>query len=255
MEIPRVCDYCKSDYIAWRRDQRFCTRRCKEKYRNDRKPRLTSKSYKKADKARKKALSSTAKQIILGGLLGDGCLTENTNYHRYSLCHGEKQLKYLQWKKNHLSEIMLQNKPNKAVNQRGAVQYHYHSIAHPDLTRIYELTYPNGTKTVSRKWLDLLEPLGICTWYLDDGSFNHNQRSNQIFISTNSFKKEGNELIQSWLLEKWNVESVIQDYKSETTFSPMKRRFTLRINKTQVPNFISIIEPFVPKCMSYKLPR
>jgi hypothetical protein len=255
MEIARTCDHCGSEYTAWRRDQRFCTRKCKEQFRNDRKPRISSKSYRAAEQVRSRPISNTALQVVYGGLLGDGCLIKNTNSYRYSLCHSDKQLGYLEWKRSLLGALIQSKAPAKSFNPNGNhIQYHYHSIAHPELEEVRTLCYPNGKKQTSNEWLAKVDALGLCVWYLDDGSFNHNPNSRQITIATESFGQDGTSLLIEWLLDRWGVKSRITKVHTATTYSPARDRIRLTINRTQVESFVSIFKEIVPDCMRYKLP-
>ena len=251
--MKKICLNCGSEFEAKRKDKIYCSKECKWQYRNDRKPRLTNKSYLKAKETRKRPIPPDAKQVIIGGLLGDGCLVKSTSHYRFSMCHAESQREYMEFKRNLLGDLIQQDKPNEYSRGRYR-QLHYHSISHPELDKFHSIVYQNGIKTVSKEWLNMLEPLGLSIWYLDDGSYNSNPRSRQMSISTDNFGLEGNELIADWFQKNLGFKPHISRRNYATTFSKAKVRYRLVINRSNVPAFIEPFYDLVPHCMRYKLP-
>lgn len=246
--FAKACKVCKKALIN--RQRLYCSKHCKNKFFNDQKPRLTNKSYLLARENYLKELDYITKQVIYGSLLGDGCLIKSTKGYRFSI--GSSQQEYLEWKKSLTNHIFQQNKPSQY--QYVNLHYFYHSISHPFFINLYKIFYTSGKKTITRNILDKVDNLALAIWYQDDGSFNHNPNSRQITLCTDSFDFEQHKVIQKWFIDKWKIEVKIQLWKAET-LGGNKIRYRIRINKLQVPDFISLIKFYIQPCMSHKLPK
>jgi hypothetical protein len=119
-------------------------------------------------------LSDRCKEIVLGSILGDGSLKLHSRYRnaRFSFRHSVVNQEYFHWKVAELKEISSakdvweQNGPDGWGNDK----LRYQSAALESLTELYQLTHPHGQYRIRRKWLNLLTPLSLCVWWLDDGS-------------------------------------------------------------------------------------
>ncbi len=191
------------------------------------------------------------KDIVFGTLLGDGYLRPtngNLPNHSYalSLCHGEKQLEYLKWKYAEFANFVTTK--DFAVYaghfQGNAPTYSFSTISHPFLNKAHEICYwSKGKKDISQEWLDLLSPLSIAVWYMDDGSLN--RRYHTIVLCTNSFSHTGQQLAVQYFKEKHNIDAVLEPRRNQQT--------VIRINASQSRKFMDLVAPHVPDCMSYKL--
>lgn len=258
-----ICPTCKKNFIADRKDKEFCSKHCLWKSRNDKKIRLTSKSYFKADELRTHHIPQNQLEIIYGTLLGDGSLILQTNnFHRLSLCHCEKQLDYLLFKKEKLKSIFIQQNPNKYIHKahffgnnhvKEKIQYHLHSISHKELTNIYGIFHKNKKKYLTRKGLNLLTPTSLLFWYLDDGSLSK-QRS--IILSTLSFSLSEHQAMKKWFWQKYKIEAKISTSRVKYNDIPKTYNY-LRFNVYNTKKFIDLISTSsffneLPACMNYK---
>ena len=188
------------------------------------------------------------KDIALGSLLGDAYLRPSGKSHRshsLSFTHGEKQLEYLQWKlhefRNFVTTETLTVHPS--TFHGNAPTYSFSTISHPYLHELRQLCYPNGVKTVTQAWLDLLSPLSFAVWYLDDGS--RNKRYGTIVLCTNSFSFDQQTLLVEYFSSRFNIEVKIEPRRNGQS--------VLRINASQSKRFLELISPHIPDCMAYKL--
>lgn len=243
------CKYCNKDFNQSRKNKVFCSRSCKYSYRNDRKPRISNKSYKRANHLKSLPIPPLQKEVILGTLMGDGCLYQQTSFHRLSLCHCEKQFDYIEWKRKILSSVFTTNHCSQYKKQ-----YHCHSISHPQLTEIYGQLYLLKKKHISRKYLNQLTPTSLLFWYLDDGSVMKSS-SNAIVFCTDSFSLSENKAVQKWLWQKFRIDSKLMQVKG--SFLPDKTYWRIRLNKENSQDFIRLLSSSplfesVPECMRYK---
>lgn len=185
------------------------------------------------------------KDIALGSLLGDAYLRPGVNSYSLSFTHGEKQKAYLEWKLSEFDNFVT----TKAFYEReiafhgNAPIYSFSTISHPYLAQLHALCYPGGVKTVSLDWLNLLSPLSLAVWYMDDGSFN--RRYGTIVLCTNSFTLNEHAIIIEYFRDRFGIESKAEPRRNG--------QFVLRINASQRRKFFALVSPHIPDCMSYKL--
>lgn len=189
--------------------------------------------------------SARQKEIALGSLLGDAYLRPSGNSYSLSFSHGEKQLAYLEWKRAEFANFVTQEGFYKSVRDfhGNAPTYSFGTISHPDLKELRALCYPDGTKRVSRAWLELLTPLSLAVWYLDDGS--RNARYGTLVLCTNSFPLDEHVLMAEYFRDRCGLDVKIEPRRNG--------QYCLRVNASQAGRFLSLISPHVPDCMNYKL--
>jgi recombination protein RecA len=117
--------------------------------------------------AEPRRLSSQQEQLILGSLMGDGCLSPHTSGRsgtRFRMGHGAKQAAYLDWKVSLLSNIGC----SRTMNAEGAVFADFTPL--PELAEVHDAVYfGDGKKHLSWDYLKELTPFALAVWYLDDG--------------------------------------------------------------------------------------
>lgn len=189
--------------------------------------------------------------IVFGTLLGDGYLRPTNSgtgqcSYALSLCHGEKQLAYLQWKFHELESFVTTTdfRVNTRPFRGNAPTYTFSTVSHPFLKEAHRVCYSaNGKKDITAQWLEYIDPLALAVWYMDDGSLN--KRYHTIVLCTNSFSKEGQLLAIDYLYKRYGIIAVLEPRRNGQS--------VLRINASQSRKFMDIISDFVPDCMNYKL--
>ena len=191
-------------------------------------------------------LNQSQKEVMYGSILGDGYL-RSTGHGSYSLVftHGEKQLEYLKWKYDIFEQFVTTKKfrVTRTEFHGNAPSLSFSTISHPEMTAFYHLTHPDGKKRVTKEWLDLLSPLSLCVWYLDDGSLN--KRYGTIVLSTNAYSLEEHHLMIDYFESVYGIHPKIEPRRNN--------QYALRINASESKAFRSIVSDYVPDCMSYKL--
>lgn len=202
-------------------------------------------------------LSSSQKQIILGGLLGDSSFNKEENRVRFS--HSEKQKEYLKWKYNFFNKEAVTNIKShiNKWNNKEYLAYHFdfrnlksNKSEDDDVFLKFikkNLYSKSGRKKISMKYLDKLNPLGIAVWWLDDGSLCISKRNRYGILCTHCFNFEENLLIQKYFKDKWDINVSIKKEKDKYYF--------LRFNVTALKKLIKIIYPYVTQIpnMIYKI--
>lgn len=159
----------------------------------------------------KSFLSDKCKEIILGSLLGDGSLKIHPPYKnaRFSFRHSINQKEYFFWKAEQLKEITSKSYywKSKQLDGLGGEKLRFQSLSLESLTDLYDLTCDKGKLRIRRKWLNMLSPLSLAIWWLDDGSLIVNGRRG--VLCTDPFTLEDQKILARYLLKVWGVNTHI----------------------------------------------
>ena len=192
-------------------------------------------------------LSYRCKEIILGSLLGDGALEIPKGYKnaRFSFRHSVSQKEYFFWKVNQLKEISSEGcvwkQGKNGKDGWGKTKFRYQSLTLKPLTELYRLTYRKGKKRIRRKWLNMLTPLSLAIWWLDDGSLVAGSR--QGVFCTDGFSYKEVQLLGRYLRKVWKVETKVGKIKRK----PNKEYYRLWIRSSnELKKFLRIILPYIP---------
>lgn len=180
-------------------------------------------------------------QVLLGSLLGDGCIYKNYKSFSYCEIHSLSQKDYLLWKNRFLK---FNFKRGKSYDKRFKKVYFQTVIKKGSIyfKEFYYLFYPNGKKNITKDILNKLEPLGLAVWFMDDGYYNYN--GDNISLYTQGFGLEGNKIIQDWFKNKWNINSKIDSSRGY---------YYTRLTKKEGFKFTNLIKPYIIPSMEYKI--
>ncbi len=168
-------------------------------------------------------LTEEQKEIIYGGMLGDGHMGfhhEGENGCRYMETHGEKQLEYLKWKMEKLDNFISRKKVVKSDNTFSKTfgktpTYNFITVLHKEFTVIRKMFYTKEGKKIVP--LFKLTPLSLAIWIFDDGSccgknkyyklytldFDDKSLNNLLIMLKRDLNIEGKLVQKSW---KWKDE-------------------------------------------------
>lgn len=117
-------------------------------------------------------LSEQQRQMVLGGLMGDGSVSPKPAHStgpgiksRFRFGHGPKQDAYAQWKADQLEGVPTTISPHS----KGGLMVETTPLAELDVLR--EAVYVGNKKVFSWDYLKELTPFALAIWYMDDGSF------------------------------------------------------------------------------------
>lgn len=186
-------------------------------------------------------LREEQKQFILGSLLGDLSLQKNAKNASLSLVQSSEQKNFFMKKVDLLGEFMGAFKESKQFDKRTNktyYQYRGNSKCHPEFTKIYNILYKNGIKTITQEYLDLIDaPIALAYWFMDDGT-------SRGTFATNCFSEQEVDLLSSWLSSKWNI---------ITTKQKNSNQFVIHISAKSRKLFEDLIVPYIIPEMRYKL--
>jgi len=202
------------------------------------------------------ALTTRQKAVLIGTMLGDGCLARGkaTWNAQLSLAHCKRQLGYLTWKVSELQPLF-RAPPHLNRVVLGDVEHWTYQVAsrpHPILTEYHSLFYGGlgGKKRICADVLARLDalgdqlPLALAVWYMDDGSLHKNQYV-KLALGLGD-DEEQYRLVVRWLVSKGFTSSITSRKKNY-------RSLYLGVGG-RVSAFFSAIAPHVHPDMRYKLP-
>lgn len=195
-------------------------------------------------------LSKEQKSLLVALLIGDGTISSN---YVFKLSHSTLQREYLEWKVGLLNKYGIKNNGVKeyiskcGYNTGKSVLYSQMSLI-PTIKALRRSVY-TPKKTITRKLLEWLNPLGLAIWYMDDGCINVNtskQRSSiqhTIKIAT-CVDNDTIKTIINYFDEVWGIH-----------FRPFKEgKNTYSIassSELDCEKFIKIVKPYIEQVPSF----
>lgn len=185
-------------------------------------------------------------------LIGDGTISSN---YVFKLSHSTHQRAFLEWKINLLNTLGIKNNGIKeyvsktGYNEGKQVLYSQMSI-NPTIKALRRTVY-TPKKTLSRKLLNWLTPLGLAIWYMDDGHINVNTSSQRssiqhtIKIATCVDESTANMILQ-YFKEVWGI--------TFRLFKEGKGTFSIASSsEADCENFIKLVKPYIIPSLLYKI--
>jgi len=192
-------------------------------------------------------ISSRAKEIIIGTIMGDGHLARLKTGVRLEVGHSDKQKDYVFWKYNELSELTGADPHTLEIADqrfhRRYRQWRFKSLIHPYLTELHNRFYFQKKKIIPQDIFSLLKsPLSLAVWFMDDGGRRND--SYGLFLNTLSFTKDEHQLLTRVLKENFALDSRIHWIQDG---------YRLYIPSSSAKHFCELVYPYLIPSMHYKL--
>lgn len=189
--------------------------------------------------------------LLLALSLGDGFVGFNKNETKGTLHirHSNHQLDYIHWKYNLIPDLWSEKpRPYKNIlNGKRFFGHYLRSLPDSKLADIRRLLYPNTKKEYTREALELLTPLGLAIWYMDDGCVDRPIGRNAMgILNTYGHSPDGLEeiIIQKYFKEVWDI---------TLNLNKNHGRYRLRLPHVEFVKFVAIIESYVIASLKYKI--
>lgn len=204
--------------------------------------------------------------LLIGMILGDGCIRlrdrlKNGKYKyesiEFRVKHSINQLDYCTHKANTIKGLFgrLCN-VNFTETNIGPKWYKqcYFTCCHPYFKILYNYCYPNKKKTYSSKVLEMLTPLGIAYWYMDDGSARVNVNKQGIVSSVctdiaTMCTETQVDIIIEYFREVWDITFKKRSMKNR----PENTKWYIQACTADSVKFVNLIKPHVIPSMQYKI--
>ncbi len=206
------------------------------------------------------------KAIMIGLTLGDGYINPNG---RFEIAHCEKQKDYCIFKAKLLHSVCggkdvkvekieteyTKRQNGKLIEHSIYTKYRFRKQC-KHFKYFRNLLYKDGKKTITKEVLQMLTPLSIALWFLDDGSLVRRKQLDKspgpyaTMIYTYTTKEE-NELIRDYFLEKYGVKWNVVPANIH-----QENQYMIRCGQAESRKFLAIIRDIVREkipSMSYKV--
>ncbi|BBX74183.1 recombinase RecA [Mycobacterium shinjukuense] len=199
-------------------------------------------------------LSDQQWEVVLGSLMGDGCLSppvrQDSESARLRIGHGAQQSAYLDWKVS-----LLENIPHsRTVNSKGAVFVDFSPLA--ELHELRSAVYlGDGKKFLSEEYLKGLTPLSLAIWYMDDGSFSLRSKglqqrtqggSGRIEICVEAMSEGSQARLRDYLHDTYGLDVRLRKAGAAA-------KAVLVFSTAATAKFQELVAPYIAPCMEYKL--
>ena len=185
-------------------------------------------------------LSEEQLEVLYGSLLGNMYIGTSSKMCRVSICHGESQEEYFDYKCSIFHNLL--GKVNKTPRYDKRTQKYYNRytvrlLSNPIFNVLHDELYKNGIKTITESWLNKLTERSLAFWFMDDGS-------NSGVLATNCFSKDECILIQQFLKKRFNI---------DTTLETSNKQYLVYIKKCSRKHFYEITNKYFIPSMMYKI--
>lgn len=212
--------------------------------REDKRSKVITWSREIRDLQKRLSLNLWQKEILIGTILGDGCLIPNVYGKNYRLKveQGDAQKEYAWWKYEAFKEWVLT--PPKFQERTNS--WRFYTISHPEFSEFREIFYRNGKRILPKQIEKILKnPLSLAVWFMDDGGkMIDKAREYGYLLNIQQFSEKEVNLIQEVLRKNFGLFTTKQWNNSG---------YRLYFGKKSRKKFDSLIRKYVEPCLKYKL--
>jgi hypothetical protein len=183
-------------------------------------------------------LTEEQKAVLIGTMLGDGHLAENwskTNY-RLKVSQSKEQEEYVLWKYRVFKDFVLTG-PRLHVSTNSV---RFATMSHPEFTVFRNLFYQGRRKIIPSSLHQLLTPLALAVWFMDDG----NCKGAGLNLNTQSFSQSENLILKKYFKEVHGI---------DVTLERNHKYFRLYFRRASADQLRHLINSSVLPSMRYKL--
>ncbi len=210
----------------------------------------TNPKQRKYEYIKKIPFTDRQREIIVGTSLGDAHIALHGRKNkscRIVIGHCIKQKDFLLWKKAELGNFVNVVRTYKSKTRNSTI-ISFTSVVHDSFKFYRNLFYnKSGKKIIKPELLNLITPLSLAVWVMDDGSTNGRGKVN-MRISTDSFTKKENEMLQSMFKVRFGIKCKVAEYTRR-----QKKFYYLSFNKKNSIIFSNLIKEYILDSMKYKL--
>lgn len=161
-------------------------------------------------------LSEFQKEVLVGMILGDGCLEHrgNSSGAVLKICQSLKQQKFVRWLYKIFVNFVRTQPKIKISHRNGKENYEvrFDTLTHPTFKNFYDLFYKERKKMIPKSIDQLLTETAFAVWFMCDGSIKSKECRGRI-LNTQSFIRSDIERLIFILENKFNLNVSIRTQK------------------------------------------
>lgn len=183
--------------------------------------------------------------ILVGKILGDGCLEKNGNHVRLRIEQSEKQKEYVEWLFKKLQFFV--SKPPYSLLHTGfggkkTRRWRFSTRSLEIFDHYFDAFYSKSKCIPENVEKYFVDPVMLAVWYMDDGYMRTDHSG--AYLCTSSFTFGEHQLLRQAI---WKV------YCVETSVHFAGKYPRLHIPSKYLKQFMNIVEPNIIDCFRYKL--
>ena len=195
----------------------------------------------------KLSLTPLQREVLIGLLLGDGCLeTRNDRTYRLKIEQSKAHRAYVDHL-YHLFQSWVLTPPRiRQVISRGHASENmsFQTVSHSALRFYAHQFYRDGRKQVPKLIHRWLTPRALSYWFMDEGSIK-SRESKGIILNTQAFPLADIERLIKCLQTKYELQAKTRKQRDECQ---------IYISGSSYEKFSALVAPYVIPEMQYKLP-
>ena len=187
-------------------------------------------------------LTSRQQQILVGTLLGDGCLAKHGRFHRLFVKHTFSQRGLAELKREAFGDFvwMQLHQFDQRLGDHRYPCVQFVTRTSPAFSEWHQRFYEERRKVVPENVAEMLTPLSMAIWFMDDGGADYAG----LTFQTHNFALEEVEHLVVTLAERFEVRATIRANKG---------RWIIYIPSSDVGSLRSVIERHMLPELRYKL--
>ena len=173
------------------------------------------------------SLNSTQQSVLIGSLLGDARLEcrSKSGSARLRIHHAERQRDLVMWKYQVFQDLAARPPwSTDWLDKRNGKTYRswfFHTKTTLIFREWHQLFYPSPKKVIPQGLKQMLDPLALATWFMDDGCF----QDSCIILNTQSFSVVEQKCLSQIFCEKYGVLPTLQkDRKNYRLYFGKKKK-------------------------------
>ena len=194
-------------------------------------------------------LTKEQREILVGLMLGDGCLESQNKGRTFRLKIEQSNLHkdYVDWLYGKFKEFVL-TEPKTKIKTIGEKKYLNYGFQTLSCGNLRFFAYQFYSKKLTEKQIPrlikrFLTPLALTIWFMDDGQIK-SRKHRALLINSQCYSRNDLRLLQNALEEKFNI---------KTTLKKEKRGFRIYLLSETINNFLELVSPYILPSMKYKL--
>ena len=192
--------------------------------------------------SRPKNFSLTQRSVLVGTLLGDGCLAKHGRHHRLHIKHKLDHRALLEFKYEVFREF-ISMRPHYFDQRLGEKSFpcgQFATRTSPLFTEWHSRFYQDGRKVVPEGIAAELTPLAAAVWFMDDGAADYAG----VTIQTHNFEREEVDLLVSTMKERFDL---------AVNARVNRGRWLIYLRAESLEAFSELVEPHLLPGFRYKL--
>lgn len=194
-------------------------------------------------------LTQRQKELVIGSLLGDGCLEKRGNSVRFVFCQSEQRRFYVEWKCKELRNVITEpiKRYERRDNRTGRTYcfYIFKTEAHPWFASVYEKFYCENEKRETKKIVpydikQMLTPFVLAVWFMDDGSLDRGAP----ILNTQAYSAQ----------DQFRLCAALRKFHLIANLNKDRGSHRIRVLKRHAKRFAELIKQYMLPEFFYKLP-